>query len=109
MKPLLLFGLLTQLLWLTTPARAQSVNAVEPSTAKAGDTVSAKGTEIDNATVDTLYLTDGTNDFKCQMLEQTATAIKFKVPDTMKPGRWAVMVHTKKGQLIEEPVKLTVQ
>ena len=43
------------------------------------------------------------------MVEQTATAIKFKVPETIKPGRWALMVHTKKGQLIEEPVKLTVK
>ncbi len=62
-----------------------------------------------NANVDTLYLTDGTNDFKCQMVEQTATTIKFKVPDNMKAGRWALMVHTKKNQLIEQPVKLTVE
>ena len=27
----------------------------------------------------------------------------------MKPGRWMVMVDTQKGQLIEQPVKLTVQ
>jgi hypothetical protein len=43
------------------------------------------------------------------MVEQTGSAITFKVPDTMKPGRWAVMVRTKKGQLIEQPVKLSVQ
>ena len=90
-------------------AHAQSVTAVDPPAAKAGDTVSAKGEAIDNGNVDSLYLTDGTNDFKCEVVEQSATAIKFKVPDTMKPGRWSVMVHTKKGQLIEEPVKLTVQ
>lgn len=97
-------------LWtLTGTLPAQSVTAVDPGTAKAGDTVSAKGESIDGGTVDALYLTDGTNDFKCVVMEQSATAIKFKVPDTMKPGRWAVMVHTKKGQLIEEPVKLTVQ
>jgi hypothetical protein len=56
-----------------------------------------------------VYLTDGRNDFKCEVVEQTATAIRFKVSGTMKPGRWAVMVHTKKGQLIEQPVKLTVE
>jgi hypothetical protein len=50
-----------------------------------------------------LYLTNSINDFKCQMVEQTATA-KFKVPETIKAGRWALMVHTKKGQLLEEPV-----
>jgi hypothetical protein len=88
---------------------AQSVTAVDPATAKAGDTVSATGAGIDNGNVDSLYLTDGTNDVKCDVVQQTATAIKFKVPGTIKPGRWAVMVHTTKGQFIEEPVKLTVQ
>jgi hypothetical protein len=34
-------------------------------------------------------------------MEQTATAIK--VPEAIKPGRWAFMVHTKKGQLAEQP------
>jgi hypothetical protein len=43
------------------------------------------------------------------MRKQTATAIKFKVPDMMPPGRWMVMVHTKKDQFIEQSVKLTVQ
>ena len=97
-------------LWLlTTALRAQSITTVEPLTAKAGDTVSAKGEGIDSSKVDTLYLTDGTHDFKCQMVEQTATAIKFKVPDMMPPGRWMVIVHTKKDQIIEQSVKLTVQ
>jgi len=43
------------------------------------------------------------------VVEQTATVIRFKVPGKMKPDRWAVMVHTMKGQLIEQPVKLTVE
>jgi hypothetical protein len=94
---------------LTATLTAQHMAAVEPDTAKVGDLVSAKGQEMDNANVDTLYLTDGVNDFKCQMVEQTATAIKFKVPETIKPGCWALMVHTRKGQLIEQPVKLTVK
>ena len=93
----------------TVKAQLPRMASVEPDTAKVGDLVSVKGQEIDNANVDTLYLTDGVNDFKCQMVEQTATAIKFKVPETIKPGRWALMVHTKKGQLIEQPVKLTVK
>ena len=109
MRLVLRVTLAAGLLLLPTPLRAQSITAVEPFTARAGDTVSAKGEGIDGANVDTLYLTDGTHDFKCQVVEQTATLIKFKVPDTMKPGRWIVMVHTKKGQLIEEPVRLPVE
>ena len=94
---------------LVVSARAQSITTVDPLSAKAGDTVSAKGEGIDKAAVDTLYLTDGTNDFKCEMIEQTATGIRFKVPASMKAGRWALMVHTTKNQLIEQPVKLTVE
>jgi|SRR5215472_18289532 len=93
----------------TVMLRAQTVSLVDPATAKAGETVSAKGDGLDGSNVDQVYLTDGTNDFKCEVVEQTTTAIRFKVPGTMKPGRWAVMVHTKKGQLIEQPVKLTVE
>lgn len=106
-----LFGVVTLLAGclLAVPARAQRINTVDPLSAKAGDTVSAKGEGIDKAAVDTLYLTDGTNDFKCEMIEQTATVITFKVPAGMKAGRWALMVHSTKGQLIEQPVKLTVE
>jgi hypothetical protein len=110
MRPCLLITLLAGLVMFSATLQAQArITSVEPLTAKAGDTVNAIGEEIDNANVDTLYLTDGTNDFKCQMVEQTATTIKFKVPDNMKAGRWALMVHTKKNQLIEQPVKLTVE
>ncbi len=94
---------------LAVSARAQRITTVDPLSAKAGDTVSAKGEDIDKAAVDTLYLTDGTHDFKCEMIEQTATGITFKVPAGMKAGRWALMVHTTKNQLIEQPVKLTVE
>jgi hypothetical protein len=65
---------------LTTTLRAQSITTVEPLSAKAGDTVSAKGEGIDSAKVDTLYLTDSTHDFKCQMVEQTATASSSRRP-----------------------------
>ena len=94
---------------LAVSAQAQRITTVDPLSAKAGDTVSAKGEGIEKAAVDTLYLTDGTHDFKCEMIEQTATGITFKVPASMKAGRWALMVHTTKNQLLEQPVKLTVE
>ena len=106
---LFLLALLALLVPLTCMLTAQSVTTVDPATAKAGETVSAKGDGLDGSNVDQVYLTDDTNDFKCEVVEQTATVIRFKVPGKMKPGRWAVMVHTKKGQLIEQPVKLTVE
>ena len=50
---------LAGLLLFTTMLRAQSITTVEPLTAKAGGTVSAKGEGIDSSKVDTLYLKDG--------------------------------------------------
>ena len=90
--------------------RAQTrITGVEPLNAKPGDTVSAAGEGIDKAAVDTLYLTDGSNDFKCEVVGQTAKEIKFKVPADMKKGRWSLMVHTNDGQLLQQPVKLNVE
>jgi hypothetical protein len=90
--------------------RAQTrITEVAPGSAKPGDTVTANGEGVDKAAVDTLYLTDGSNDFKCEMLEQSAKVIKFKVPSDMKKGRWSLMVHTSAGQLLQQPVKLTVE
>jgi len=91
-----------------TVLSAQRVTRVEPLEAKAGDTVTASGDGIAKSQVDTFYLTDGKTDWKCEVVDQSATAIKFKVPPEIKPGRWAVMIHTAKDQLIELPVKLTV-
>jgi hypothetical protein len=90
--------------------RAQTrITEVDPGSAKPGDTVTANGEGVDKAAVDTIFLTDGSNDFQCQVVEQSAKAIKFKVPQDMKKGRWAVMVHTVSGQLLQQPVKLTVE
>ena len=45
-----------------------------------------------------------------QIVEQTATTIKFKIPSKAKPGRPALMFLTagKSPQLMEQPYKITV-
>jgi hypothetical protein len=85
------------------------VVSVDPTTAKVGDVVTVNGDGMDKATVDVLYLTDGKTDIKCEMTEQSAKVIKFKVPESAKAHRWSVMVHTTKDQLIEEPVRVTIE
>jgi len=85
------------------------VVSVDPATAKVGDIVTVNGEGIDKTTVDTLYLTDGKTDIKVEVTEQTAKSIKFKVPESAKSHRWSVMVHTTKDQLIEEPVRVTIE
>ena len=90
-------------------AQDMRVTSVDPTTAKVGDIVTVNGDAIEKANVDMLYLTDGKTDIKVEVTEQSAKAIKFKVPDAAKAHRWALMVHTTKDQLIEEPVHVTIE
>lgn len=87
------------------------INTVEPLTAKASDTVTATGEGLDKSKVVELYLTTGTVDVKVEVLEQTDTSIKFKVPANIKPGRWAPMLRTggSDPKLLEQPVKITIE
>jgi len=96
------------------PAIAQSshIGSVNPVSAKVGDVVHAAGGALGANAVDELYLTNGAQDVKIAMMDQSETAITFKVPTGVKPGRWALMIHLKGGPgngLFEQPVKLTVE
>jgi hypothetical protein len=87
------------------------MTSVEPATTKAGAEASVAGENLDKGNVTDVFLTDGQTDVKVQILEQAATAIKFRVPTSAKAGRFSLMVltSTKPPRLIEQPVKLTVE
>ncbi len=86
------------------------MSSVEPGVARVGEVLVAKGANLDAANVAELYLTDGANDLKVTMIEQTTTTIRFKVPIEAKPGHYSLMVLTKgiTPRLMEQPVKLDV-
>ena len=94
----------------TQPAMPR-FNTVEPTNGKAGDLLTVAGENLDKPNVVKLYLTDGKNDLEVEMAEQTATAIKFKIPATAKVGRFSLMILTggKDPKYIEQPVKVTVE
>ena len=108
----LLLAVLT-LLVLTPTLLGQTcrIESVDPGTAKVGDTVGAVGEAIGKANVVELYLTDGTNDIKVAILEQSDKLIKFKVPANVKPGRYSLMIKTSGNtpKLLEQPVKVEIQ
>src|SRR6266496_2549630 len=83
------------------------ISSVDPGSGKVGDTVGATGESIDSTKVDELYLTDGTLDFKMQIVEQTEAMIKFKISGKIKPGRYSLMIKTKgpDPKLLEQPVR----
>ena len=85
--------------------------AVEPNAGKAGDQLTVSGENLDKKNVAEIYLTDGKEDVKLPVVEQTAATIKFKLPPTVKAGRFSLMLLTAGSdpKLIEQPVKVTVQ
>jgi hypothetical protein len=83
--------------------------AVEPDTAKTGDTVNITCVNVDKTTVADLYLTDGKDDTKMAVMERSEDKIKVQVP-RMKPGRYHIAILTaNKASMIEQPVALTVE
>ncbi len=92
-------------------AQNSRINSVEPGSGKTGDTIDAAGDAVNATMVDELYLTDGTNDFKVQIVEQNDKMIKFKVPEKVKAGRYSLMIRTKGKdvKLLEQPVRFTVE
>lgn len=84
--------------------------SVEPANGKAGDVLAVAGENLQKELVVKVYLTDGKNDIQCEVTEQTANAIKFKIP-AKATGRLALEVLTsgKEPKLIEQPVKVTVE
>ena len=84
-------------------------SALDPDTAKKGDAVSATCVNADKTSVAEVYLTDGKNDTKVAVMEQSGDKIKFQVPN-MKPGRYHLMFLTaNKASMVEQPVVLTVE
>jgi hypothetical protein len=90
------------------------MTTVDPMTAKAGDVVTAAGENLDKNNVAEVFLTDNKSDFKVQITEQAASAIKFRVPDSVKAGRFGLVIRTPGTQAnpakdYVQPVKVTVQ
>jgi hypothetical protein len=87
------------------------MTSVEPQAGKVGDVVAVTGENLTKELVDKVFLTDGKNDTAVEVTEQTATAIKFKIPEKAKPGRLALMILTagKDAKYIEQPVKINIE
>jgi len=96
---------------LTFAQDSPRMKSVEPAAGKAGEELTVSGENLDAKFVKEVYLTDGKTDFKLEITQQAAEAIKAKVTAKVKPGRYSLMVLTaeKTPKLIEQPVKYTVE
>jgi hypothetical protein len=88
-----------------------NITKVDPDTAKAGAVLSIAGQSLEKEKVAEIYLTDGKTDIKMQIVEQAATALKARVPDPVKTGRFSLMILTtsKPPQYFQLPVKVTIE
>jgi hypothetical protein len=84
--------------------------SVDPLNGKKGDVIAITGENLGKEAVSKVYLTDEKNDVQVEVVEQTPTSIKFKIPAKAAAGRLTVMVLTtgKDAKLIEQPVKVTI-
>lgn len=86
--------------------------SVEPMSGKPGDAITVTGENLGKAVVAELYFTDGKNDIKAVMTEQTDTTIKTVIPKGVAVGiRYRLMVLTKgkEPRLIEQPVRVEIE
>ncbi len=86
------------------------ISSVEPDAVAPGGTAVAKGSDLGNTSVDSLYITGGGTDVEVKVLEQSAEEIKFEVPGSTAMKRYRLMVLTvgAGAAYMEQPVALEV-
>jgi hypothetical protein len=87
------------------------MTTVDPMNGKGGDLIAVSGENLQKDAVAKVYLTDGKNDILVEVIEQTTSSIKFKIPTKAQAGtRLTLMVLTtgKDAKYIEQPVKLQI-
>ncbi len=96
---------------LSAQAAFPRMTTVDPMTAKVGEVITVSGENLDKDNVAEVFLTDGKSDTKVQITDQAAAALKFKVPDGAKPGRFGLVIRTPSNPPKDyvQPVKVTVQ
>ncbi len=86
------------------PRPTPMMSSVQPASGQTGDALTVSGVYLSASFVRELYLTAAGQDVKAEIVEQTATAIRFKIPATVKPGRYCLTVLT-----TEDPPSLLEQ
>lgn len=106
---LLILGLALPLLLLAASG-VPMMRALDRDEAKRGDIVVVSGENLGKANISELYLTNGKDDFKVDITEQTAATLKFRVGKDIRFGRYSLMILTggEQPMFIEQPVKISI-
>lgn len=94
----------------TESAPTPLMRTVDPYTAKVGAEVTVAGDNLGKSRVAEVYLTANKTNFKVEVLSQTDTELKFRVP-SVKPGGYRITVLMKSAEpiFIEEPVRVVIE
>jgi hypothetical protein len=86
------------------------MRTVDPASVKVGDLFTVSGDALDKSRVAALFLTDGKNDYKVEIVSQEANSIRGRVTAKTPLGRYALMVLMAgpEPKYIEQPVHITV-
>lgn len=89
---------------------APRMTSVTPDTGKTDAVYTIAGENLDKSQVKEVFLTLGKEEIKVVIVSQKAEAIEMKVPASVKPGRYGLMVlNADCTMYIEQPVKLTIE
>jgi hypothetical protein len=84
-------------------------DSVTPDTGKPDTEFAVAGENLGKDKVAEMYVTDGKNDVKVEITEQTEKSIKFKA-SAVKPGRYSLMILTgDRARYLEQPLKVSIQ
>ena len=83
---------------------------VEPVVVKVEDAVTAFGQALDRSRVADVMLTTDSKQVPVEVLEQTESFIRFRVPANLEPGKYyPAVLMVKEPMVLVQPVILTVE
>jgi hypothetical protein len=89
----------------------QTLSSVRPESGKIGSVLRVQGSELSKAKIDSVYLSDQTLDMMVKVLNQADNFIEFRIPPSVRPGRFQLVVKTagKEPRILEMPVYVKVE
>jgi|GEM_PF-2362751 len=86
------------------------MRSADSTEALRGGVVAISGDNLSKANVSEIYLTNGRDDVKMEIVEQAATLVKVRVSKDVAYGRYSLMIltSTEPPMFIEQPVRLSV-
>ena len=99
------------LLLFAASLQAQMLSTVRPESGKVGAVLRVQGSELSKQKIDSVYLSDQTLDMMVKVLNQADNFIGFRIPPSVRPGRFQLVVKTagKEPRILEMPVYVKVE